>query len=82
MEAGIVNITGGPIGYCGANSNNTSLSTGAIRITRTGYCNEGAASNAWWSREFNFDASRSSSLFGNSTTVTPSSMTASFYLKY
>lgn len=82
MAAGITNITGGPIGYCGAGRYQQTSSISALWITRTGFTNEGATGNPPWSREFAFDASRSSSIYGNSETVTPLSITVSFYLKY
>lgn len=77
-----MNIPGGPIGYCGAGRYQQTSSISALWITRTGFTNEGAMGNPSWSREFAFDASRSSSIYGNSETVTPLSITVSFYLKY
>lgn len=79
MEAGIVNILGGPLGYVGSGLIATQR---AIQVTRTGWANEGATVNPSWSREFNFDASRSSSIYGNSKTVTPLSISCSFLIRF
>lgn len=80
MEAGIVNILGGPLGYVGSGS--YIVTQRAIQVTKTGWANEGAAVNPSWSREFNFDASRSSSIYGNSETVTPLSTSCSFLIRF
>ena len=80
VEAGIVNIIGYPLGYVGAGTNNPS--TGAIVVIRRGYAAEGAQVNAGWSRELDFNASRSSSIYGNSKTVTPLSLKGTFIIRY
>lgn len=86
-NAGLPNITGS-LGADGnflsdANSNDITQ-VGALYISKTattiGMQNSGSGSN--YPQEFTFDASRSNSIYGNSTTVQPPALTMRFYIKY
>lgn len=52
--------------------------TGAFSSIASG----GGAAAAWYGAGGNFDASRSSSIYGNSDTVTPESLKTSFFIKF
>lgn len=78
VEAGLPNITGEYRNNCGDGPNDTD---GAIYVTNS-------RNNAWWTgatnvaryNQLNFDASRSSSIYGNSTTVQPQAIKVLYYI--
>lgn len=80
VEAGIVNATG----YAMARGPeiNTSYSSGSLFVTRSsdGYgFNHNTGGNT---AQFNLDLSRSSTIYGNSNTVTPLSLANTFLIRY
>lgn len=80
-EAGLPNITSEPIvrgtGY------GTGVQTGAIHTFNTPNAG-GAEHNVMreYDSSFDFDASRSSSIYGNSNTVTPRNLPVNYIIKY
>ena len=80
-SAGLPNITGDMGNMLGIGANH---SNGALFIT--------SANNTWWVKDqpnggtsqyaFSFNANKSSSIYGNSTTVQPPSFTTRFIIKY
>ena len=76
-SAGLPNITGSSPTY-NTISNETS---GCIWINRE-WTNSYAGRNNNWTSGFGFDASRSSTIYGNSGTVTPLSESCLFYIRY
>ena len=75
-EAGLPNITG----EVGGASYATDYNSGAFKRTSTLRMNW-AQGNAGWADGYSFDASRSSTIYGNSTTVQPNSLTVIFLIK-
>lgn len=67
VSAGLPNITSGNLGY--VRSGPDIDGSGALRNTSKSKYPEGASVNQGWSGTMNFDASRSNSIYGNSTTV-------------
>lgn len=75
LAAGLPNITGGlSIGALTANA------SGAIRAQSSGV--KRSTTDASNSSGFDFDASRSSSIYGNSTTVQPPAIAVNIFIKY
>ena len=75
------NITGG-LGYIGGAQWATPAPTGAFNGTtggNMGFANGGSGN---WADGVTFNASRSSTIYGSSTTVTPLSLTTKLILKY
>ena len=80
-SAGLPNITGDMGNMLGIGANN---SNGALFVT--------SANNTWWVAEktnggtaqyaFSFNANRSSTIYGASTTVQPNSFTVKYIIKY
>ena len=83
MEAGLPNINGWATGY------QNSLLNGGGAIT---YSSSGNGHDSKWRQSLqsgggnycaiNINASKSSSIYGSSTTVIPLSLTSKFYIKY
>lgn len=82
LEAGLPNITGGFSGLAG-NGSISYTSSGAFNVssptTLTAYASAGVTYSG--SSSTNFDASRSSSIYGNSTTVQPESIVGLWLVK-
>lgn len=84
------NITGGldmGSGTAGAGKGlafiRTNSGAGALSTQNSGYYNlAGASGTSDWSRSFRLNASLSSPIHGNSTTVTPLSQSVLYILKY
>ena len=79
IEAGLPNITG----FCsGMFSGNTTTGVGGA-LYKTGNSYAGLSTNTDNNNaQLNFDASRSSSIYGNSTTVQPPAISTNFCIKY
>lgn len=77
-NAGLPNITGSVSGLRQVSS---SSGTGAFSAFKSGGLNSDG-SGSWGHGGFNFDASRSSSIYGTSTTVQPKSLTVRAIIKY
>ena len=79
IEAGLPNITGS-VGYTVGNNSNASGC----------FTKDGNSNSAWWQGAtnvarasiFHLDASRSNSIYGNSTTVQPPAFTVNYFIKY
>ena len=80
---GIPNITGNLYGFCAPGRTSSQFRTGAFKDVSSPY-NTGvwAAGGANYQVEVNFDASRLSSIYGNSNVVTPLSLSILYILKY
>ena len=78
--AGLPNITG----EFGAQGSTTirSLGTGAFKVNQTGKIDAGYSDQSHYSLKQSFDASRSSSIYGNSTTVQPPAVCMNYIIKY
>ena len=76
VKAGLPNITGG-IGWVWSW---TGDAWGAFYLSNSANSPQGSGMNL--GRDFNFNASRSSSIYGSSSTVTPSSLKVGFYISY
>ena len=74
LAAGLPNITG-----CGGSTIKTPLASGAMYYT---YDAGGLGSGGWAIANMYLDASRSSSVYGNSTTVQPPAIKARVYTRY
>ena len=75
VEAGLPNITGNPAGFL---TSATGTPTGAFTGNTT--FGNGNPTSGSASRSANFDASKSNSIYGNSTTVQPQSIKAYVYI--
>jgi hypothetical protein len=51
-------------------------------FTRKAYGNQGAGADGATGNNFTFNASRCSTLYGSSTTVTPESLAVSWFIKF
>ena len=78
--AGLPNITG-EFGAQGSTSF-VSLGTGAFRVAQIGRIDEGYSDQGNYSLKQSFDASRSSSIYGNSDTVQPPAICMNYIIKY
>ena len=79
-EAGLPNITGFTNADAGWRNNTTDDSTGAFyRTYKSGTYTAGQSSQNY-SQEVNFDASRSNSIYGNSSTVQPQTVQVYYYI--
>lgn len=78
MEAGLPNITGKTDKIWKLDSGN--VETGAIKTDATGKLKGAGGTNN--SYNLTFDASNSNIIYGNSSTVTPESLTTKFFIKY
>ena len=80
QSAGLPNIVGGPvISGLGRNSEQTA---GALHMKSSGNSHKsGPDYQLHWNR-IDFDASRSSTIYGNSTTVRPDSLATRYFIKY
>lgn len=84
--AGLPNITGALVPRAGATDSSVDIDftgTGAIQATNATRQSGNTGTSNWncWAG-FNFDASRSSSIYGNSTTVQPPAVTMKYIIKY
>ena len=81
IDCGLPNITGSVVGNnWGAFSSDTCTVKGALYTSQRksgAYYNAGNCMN-----DLYFDASKSNTIYGNSTTVQPSAITACYYIKY
>lgn len=75
-SAGLPNITG----YIKAASYTDNISGGAFTADITNY--GGVGTGGYLTQTFNFNASRSSSIYGASSTVQPPALTMRYYIKY
>lgn len=80
IEAGLPNITGS-FGAQGS-TDVISLGTGAFRVEQLGKIDAGLSGYSNYSLKQSFDASRSSSIYGNSTTVQPPAVCVNYIIKY
>ena len=80
IEAGLPNITGS-FGAQGS-SDVISLGDGAFRVKQTGNIDAGFSGNNYYSLAQSFDASRSSSIYGKSSTVQPPAVCVNYIIKY
>ena len=78
IEAGLPNITSGNWIGVYANYDSTEVEGSAVR--RTGYIENGGASSGNYRSSYDFDASRSSNIYGNSTTVQPQAIRYPYYI--
>jgi hypothetical protein len=78
--AGLPNVTGS----FGLNivTQGEAYPSGCLAATDGGYSVNTASGSEWRARSFDFYASRSSSIYGSSETVTPLSMSCIFCIKY
>ncbi len=81
LDAGLPNVSGGAVGLA-SNPGFGEVQTayGALRITRTGIGGV-LYYNAPTTAAFDLDASRSSAVYGRSTTVQPPALTARFLIR-
>ena len=77
IEAGLPNITGSIDATANAGANPVAL--GVFYETIIGYGDDGHLDDEY--RRFMFDASRCSSIYGNSTTVQPPALTINYYIR-
>lgn len=77
-SAGLPNITGNVASVMGGSSWQTD---GSISFSQYG-THPGQGTGAWTYGNINFDASKSNSIYGNSNTVQPKSVTVKFCIKY
>ena len=80
IEAGLPNITG-DFGAQGS-TDVVNLGTGAFRVKQTGKIDAGYSGDSNYSLAQSFDASRSSSIYGNSSTVQPPAVCVNYIIKY
>ena len=81
LAAGLPNITGGLIRLVNQNSSASGTGSGAFSETwASGGCTEGGGNKSY--RDYNFNASRSSSIYGKSTTVQPPAIALNCFIKY
>ena len=80
IEAGLPNITG-EFGAQGS-VDVVNLGTGAFRVTQTGKIDGGMSSTSRYSLKQSFDASRSSPIYGKSSTVQPPAVCVNYIIKY
>lgn len=78
VEAGLPNITGGFRGTGQNSSSSDSYESGAFKAIANGQGYSGASGNDV--KTWDFDASRSSSIYGNSSTVQPQTIKVLFYI--
>ena len=84
IEAGLPNITGSWTSQYNISMDNNSNCIGAIASTystNTGYYG-GSTASADWGFGFNFDASKSNTIYGKSTTVQPPAIVVNYFIKY
>lgn len=79
-EAGLPNITG-EFGAQGSTVA-TAVGTGAFRVSKTGAIDSGNSQYTHYSLQQSFNASRSSSIYGNSDTVQPPALCINYIIKY
>lgn len=80
LEAGLPNIIGGLL-YI-SNHNSSAGGTGTGAFSETSYVAGGGDGNFQSHRSYNFNASRSSAIYGKSTTVQPPSLALNVFIKY
>ena len=80
MSAGLPNITG-EFGAQGS-TDVINVGTGAFRVIQKGKIDDGYSSTNNYSLKQSFDASRSSSIYGNSDTVQPPAICMNYIIKY
>ena len=80
IEAGLPNITG-DFGAQGS-VDVANLGTGAFRVTKTGKIDAGFSGSSNYSLQQSFDASRSNSIYGKSSTVQPPAVCVNYIIKY
>jgi hypothetical protein len=77
VEAGLPNITGNTNLFI--NETTTSMGTGALRTSPSQFTTGDAGTGRGW-QSITIDASRSSSIYGNSNTVQPQSIKVFYYI--
>lgn len=82
VEAGLPNITGSVSRGSGATVGIFASASGALGITNSGTAGLRAEGTGSDKTNINFDASRSSSIYGNSTTVQPPASIVNYFIKY
>ena len=80
MSAGLPNITSGSWYGVLANYDSTEVTGSAVR-RGSDYVSNGKTSSGDMRSDYNFDASRSSSIYGNSTTVQPPAVCVNFIIR-
>lgn len=78
IEAGLPNITGY---HHSQGSDSGNEATGAFKVRTTGKVDSGSSSASNYINSVDFDASRSSSIYGNSDTVQPPAYTVNYIIK-
>lgn len=79
MGAGLPNITGG---FTLFQMLSLDTASGAFRVTKGNSPYGSRVQGSHSDETFTLDASRSSSIYGNSDTVTPLSLSTKFFIKY
>ena len=80
QSAGLPNIVGGPV--TSGTGRNTEITAGALHMRSSGNSHKsGPDYQLYWNR-IDFDASRSSTIYGNSVTVRPDSLATRYFIKY
>ena len=79
MVAGLPNITGN---LYNIKAPDIGSAKGAFTLVNHSNSQDGAISSTWGHTNFDFDASRCSAIYGNSSTVTPNSLITKFYISY
>jgi microcystin-dependent protein len=80
IEAGLPNITGTFRGIGQNIANSDSYESGAFKAINEDKAFQGADGND--AKKWDFDASRSSSIYGNSDTVQPPAIIVNYFIKY
>lgn len=81
IEAGLPNI-GGQFGNITSGKPEYPWAEGAFNVAKQFRGHQNGGAQWMYCSDFDFNASRSSSIYGSSTTVTPLSITTSFLMKY
>ena len=80
VSAGLPNIVGGPV--TSGMGRNSEITAGALHMRSSGNSHKsGPDYQLYWNR-IDFDASRSSTIYGNSATVRPDSLATRYFIKY
>ena len=80
VSAGLPNIVGGPV--TSGMGRNSAQTAGALHMKSSGNSHKtGPDYQVFWNR-IDFDASRSSTIYGNSATVRPDSLATRYFIKY
>jgi len=82
LNAGLPNITGEFGRLTGYNGSDPGTFTGAFKTKGNLNLSNGGTASSTNARQADFDASRSSSIYGKSSTVQPPALTTRYYIKY